>query len=290
MGRNGQIGTRRADFLRGAAAAGSGLALAGLGVEGAQAAGKKDVTQEARRILGVLLVLERLTTTLYYGGLTSYFVMRSADLAGPGGNPHNPGLPPGGNPQQVRFLQAALDAEAKHAAALERVGAASPYARFYFPYDTLQRLGSPASRASFLGVVDMLETVCVGAYGAAAIAFIRLGRPDLAETSARIMGVESEHRTLGRVIGRITPANDHTLETAPFGAVDEAMREIAPFLTGRDYLFANGASAATRIATMPASGEVARVVGAHGTRLVPSFALPLAPKRGRRRAPIKGGH
>jgi len=281
MGRRDQIGARRADFLRGAAAAGSGLALAamgGLGVERAQAAGKKDVTQEARRILGALLALERLTTALYYGGLTSYFVMRSADLAGPSGNPHNPGLPPGGNPQQVRFLQAALDAEAKHAAALERVGAVSPYGRFYVPRDTFLHLGSSASRASFLGVVDLLETICVGAYGAAAVAFIRLGRPDLAETSARIMGVESEHRTLGRVIGHISPANDHTLETAPFSEVDEAMREIAPFLTGRGYLFASGA---TQTMVVPSRAEVARMVGAHGTRLVPSFALII--KKGGRR-------
>ncbi len=267
---------RRADVLRGAAVAGAGVALAGLGVRRVHAAGKKNVTQEARHILGALLVLERLTTALYYGGLTSYPVMRAAALAGPSGNPQNPGLPPGGNPQQVRFLQAALDADAKHAAALEAAGASSPHARFYFPRDTFQGLGSAAHRASFLGVIDMLETVCVGAYATAAVAFIQLGRPDLAETAAQIMGVESEHRTLGRVIGHITPANNHTLETAPFSEVDEAMREIAPFLTGRNYLFASGA---TRIMAAPSRDEVARIVGAHGTRLVPLFALPM-----------KGGH
>ena len=276
MGRIDRGAARRADVLRGAAVAGSVAALAGLGVGRAQAAGKQDVTQEARHILGALLVLERLTTALYYGGLTSYPVMRGADLAGPSGNPHNPGLPPGGNPQQVRFLQAALDADAKHAAALERAGASSPHARFYFPRDTFQRLGSSAHHASFLGVIDILETVCVGAYATAAVAFIQLGRPDLAETAAQIMGVESEHRTLGRVIDHITPANNHTLETAPFSEVDEAMRAIAPFLTSRDYVFASGA---TRTMTAPSRDEVARLVGAHGTRLVPSFALTM-----------KGGH
>ncbi len=276
MGRTGKTGARRADFLRGTAIVGTGLALAGMDGERAHAARKKDVVQEARGILATLLVLERLTTTLYYKGLTTPGVMRNSSLAGPSGNPNNPGLPPAGNPQQVRYLQAALDAEVKHSAALERVGAASPYTHFYFPVETFQRLGSLSNHASFLGVIDMLETICVGAYGAAAVAFIQLGRPDLAETAAQIMGVESEHRTLARVVGNITPANNHTLETAPFSVVDEATRKITPFLTGKHYLFASRALPA--VAT-PSRGEVARVVGAHGTHLVPSFALNL-----------KGGH
>ena len=272
-----KTGVRRADFLRGTAAVGAGLALASVGVDGAHAVGQKNVAHETFGILDTLLVLERLMTTLYYGGLTAHDILRSSDLAGPSGDPHNPGLPPGGNPQQVRYLQAALDAEAKHVAALERAGATAPDTRFYFPVETFEHLGSPLRHASFLGVMDILETICVGAYAAAAVAFIRVGRPDLAKTAARIMGVESEHRTLGRVIGRITPANSQTLETAPYAAVAEALSEIGPFLTGRRYLFAVGA---TRTLAVPSSDAVARVVGAHGTRLVPAFAL--TPKGGRR--------
>ncbi len=272
MGYTDRTRTRRADFLRGTAALGAGLALADGGIEPVQAAGteKGDVAREAEGILATLLVLERLMTTLYYGCLTARALMRSSALAGPSGDPHNPGLPPGGNPQQVRYLQAALDAEAKHAAALVGAGATSLRVRFSFPVETFQHLGSPLRRASFLGVVDLLETVCVGAYAAAAVEFIRLGRPDLAGTAARIMGVESEHRTLSRVIGRITPANSHTLETAPFAAVADAMREITPFLTGRNYLFATGA---TLMLPLPSAVAVARVVAGHGTRLVPTFAL-----------------
>lgn len=276
MGRINQTRTPRADFLRGTAAVGTGLALAGRGVESAQAAGKKGVGQEARHILDTLLVLERLTLTLYYGGLTAPGIIGSSALAGPSRDAHNPGLPPGGNPQQVRYLQAALDAEAKHGAALERAGAVSPSTRFFFPHETFERLGSSLQPASFLGVVDLLETVCVGAYAAAAVTFIAAGRPDLAATAAQIMGVESEHRTLGRVIGHITPANNHTLETAPYSVVDEALGEIAPFLTGRRYLFATGP---TRTLTAPTPRAVGRLVGTHGTRLVPTFALT-----------AKGGH
>ncbi len=276
MGRISQTGAPRADFLRGTAAVGTGLALASLGVESAQAVGGQDVGQETLHILDTLLALERLTLTLYYGGLTAADVIGSSALAGPSRDPHNPGLPPGGNPQQVRYLQAALDAEAKHGAALVDAGAVSPSTRFFFPSETFARLGSSLDRASFLGVVDLLETICVGAYAAAAIAFITVGRPDLAATSAQIMGVESEHRTLGRVIGHITPANNHTLETAPFSVVDEALSEITPFLTGRRYLFATGS---TRTMTAPTPRAVARLVGTHGTRRFPTFALT-----------AKGGH
>lgn len=274
MGHTDRTGTRRADFLRGTAALGAGLALVGRGVEPVQAAGKgqrnADVARAAEGILATLLGLERLMTTLYYGGLTARAIMRASALAGPSGDPRNPGLPPGGHPQQVRYLQAALDAEAKHAAALVGAGAVSPHARFLFPVETFGCLGSPLHRASFLGVVDILETVCVGAYAAAVVEFIHLGRPDLAATAARIMGVESEHRTLGRVIAGLAPANSHTLETAPFAAVADATREITPFLTGSGYLFATGA---TRTLPLPSAAAVARVVAGHGTRLVPTFAL-----------------
>src|SRR4051794_31099992 len=95
-------------------------------------------TTAVRSSLAHALVCERLAITLYYTALTTPAVMRDPRLAGRSGTPHDPGLPPGGNPANVRILQAALDAEVKHAAALAQAGAASPITHFYFPADTFQ--------------------------------------------------------------------------------------------------------------------------------------------------------
>ncbi len=228
------------------------------------------LTAELREAVDTLLLMERLMITLYYTGLTSPSVMRDNRLSGPSGDPINPGLPPGGNPAQVRYLQAALDAEVKHAAILFEMGATSSMRSFYFPPSIFTLLGSTMNRASFLGTLDMLETVCVGAYIAAATQFIHGGRPDLAATAAAIMGVESEHRTLGRVIANITPANSRTLETAPYAVVAEVVDAIQPFVDGTRFLFASGAP---RPVAVPTAAQTARVIGRHGTRLVHTFKV-----------------
>jgi len=224
--------------------------------------------QEYREAIDTLLLLERLAASLYYTALTSPAVMHNPALGGPSANPNNPGLPPGGNPAQVRYLQAALDAEVKHADLLTGLGARSTVERFYFPAVMFTRLGSPLDRASFLGALDMLETVCVGAYAAAAVSFARLGRLDLAGMAAEIMGVESEHRTLGRVIGAVLPANNHTLETAPFDAVTQAADAVRPFVTGQRFLFAAGP---VRAIAVPSRSQTAWAIGKHGTRLVRKY-------------------
>src|SRR2546423_3449296 len=99
-------------------------------------------TTAVRSSLALALVYERLAITLYYTALTTPAVMRDPRLAGRSGDPHDPGLPPGGNPANVRIVQAALDAEVKHAAALAQAGAASPIKHFYFAAATFQQLGS----------------------------------------------------------------------------------------------------------------------------------------------------
>ncbi len=230
--------------------------------------GSATAVQDYREAVDTLLLLERLAASLYYTALTSPAVMHDRALGGPSANPNNPGLPPGGNPAQVRYLQAALDAEVKHADLLVKLGARSTVHGFYFPSVLFTRLGSPLDRASFLGALDMLETVCVGAYAAAAVSFARLGRLDLAAMSAEIMGVESEHRTLGRVIGAVLPANNHTLETAPFDAVMQAADAVRPFVTGQRFLFADGP---VRAIAVPSRSQTAWAIGAHGTRLVRKY-------------------
>src|ERR671932_2859782 len=137
-------------------------------------------TTSVRSSLAYALVYERLAITLYYTALTTPAVMRDRRLAGVSGDPHNPGLPPGGNPANVRILQAALDAEVKHAAALAQAGAASPITRFYFPAATFQQLGRPQDARTFLGVTHTVEAACVGLYLALLPQLWRAGQHDLA--------------------------------------------------------------------------------------------------------------
>src|SRR5207248_6814793 len=132
---------------------------------------------------------ERLAITLYYTGLTTPAVMRDRRLAGRSGDPRDPGLPPGGNPANVRIVQAALDAEVKHAAALAQAGAASPITHFYFPAATFRQLGSVQDASSFLGVTHAVETACVGLYLAVLTQLWRVGQHDLAQFVVQVVGV-----------------------------------------------------------------------------------------------------
>src|ERR687888_860541 len=137
-------------------------------------------TTTVRSSLAYALVYERLAITLYYTALTTPAVMRDPWLAGVSGDPHDPGLPPGGNPANVRILQAALDAEVKHAAVLAQAGAASPITHFYFPASTFHQLGSVQDARTFLGVVYASEAACVGLYLVLLNQLWHLGRRDLA--------------------------------------------------------------------------------------------------------------
>src|SRR5919202_3449763 len=172
----------RAAFMASALAAGTGRHVAG--TQGpADAAVARNATalctDTIQSILTTALAAERIAATLYYTALTTPAVMRNRALAGRSGNPKDPGLPPGGHPQHVRFLQAALDAELKHAALLAAAGARSPNTHFYFPPTTFQRLGTSVDPGSFLGIVEILETAMSGLYVAAAEHFLQLHRHDL---------------------------------------------------------------------------------------------------------------
>jgi len=220
-----------------------------------------------RGILGTLLSAEQLMTTFYYAALTTPAILHDARLCGAkSADPNSPGLPPGGNPTQVRYLQAALDAEAKHATALRHAGAVAAADRFYFPANAFHMLGSPSYRSTFLGVLDTLETVCVGAYLVAAMRFQRLGRPDLTMVAARVMGVESEHRMLGRAIGGVLPANNLTLARAPFRTVDDVNAALRPYLSGKGFHVR-----VTGAVRMPTEAHIKIVVGNYGTRVVRRF-------------------
>ena len=257
----------RGTFIRGAAAASIGAVLAGASAKvalDASAAGTRADTVPS--ILATLLMTERLATIFYYTALTSPAVMRDSTLCGSSATPANPGLPPGGNPSHVRYLQAALDAESKHAALLAVAGATSPHKRFYFPRATFTQMGTSTDPQTFLGVLDQLETASVGAYIAAVSALASLRHVDLAGLSAGIAGVEAEHRMLGRLLAGITPANNLTLEREPFARVSDAASALQPFLTGKG--FAQGAVGPL---ALPTTAQTAQLVGKYGTLVVRRF-------------------
>lgn len=235
-----------------------------------QASAREDTSQRAngdtlQDMLGAALVLEKLLAAVYYAGLTTPAVVRTRPLAGRSSDPNDPGLPPNGHPQQVRYLQAALDAEMKHAAFLVAAGARGDTRRLYVPAGSLARLGTSTELDSFLGLLNHLETMAVGLYIAAMAQFLRLGRSDLALLAAQIAGIESEHRMLGRAIAGLRPANNLTLAPAPFDTVAEAARGIQPFVTG------HGVSHPVRAIAVPTAIQAARVSGKYTTRLVRTF-------------------
>jgi hypothetical protein len=177
-------------------------------------------------------------------------------------------LPPNGNPHHVRYLQAALDAEAKHAAQWLKAGATARQAHFYFPAGTFTRLGTSVSPNSFLGLLERLESLMVSLYTTASAQFLHLRRPDLALQAAQIMGVEAEHRSLGRIVASVLPPNNLTLESPPMACVADAEAVLRPFLTGRRYLFASDTAHAT---TLPSQAHISRVVGKYATRRLSRF-------------------
>src|SRR5919202_3037969 len=257
----------RGTFLRGAVAAGVSTALAGASVTLAPDASAAETCPDTvPNILATLLLTERLATTFYYTALTSPGVMGDSRLGGSSTDALDPGLPPDGNPPHVRCLQAALDAESKHAAMLAQAGATSPHTQFYFPRATFTQLGTSTDAQTFLGVLDHLETVAVGAYIAAAHALASPRHVELASLTARIAGVEAEHRMLGRLLAGLKPANNLTLEREPFACVGDAVPMLQPFLTGRG--FAQGAVGPL---ALPTSAQTTHLVGKYGTLLVRRF-------------------
>lgn len=254
--------TRRGLLLAGAAALGASAMYETMDADAARA-GKRDTIQT---VLDTALAAERVATTFYYTMLTTPAVVGDQRLAGRSADPNNPGLPPGGDPGNVRNMQAALDAEAKHAAALIGAGASAATGHYYFPATTFDALGDSMSPGMCLGVLEALETLQVGLYVTAADTFLRLRRPDLAGVIAQILGVEAEHRLLGRAIAGVDPINNLTLQRAPYSSIDAAASALRPYLTGHGF-----AGPAGPPLPLPSATQVARVVGKYGTHIVKQF-------------------
>jgi hypothetical protein len=214
-----------------------------------EAAQAKDTVKE---IFTAALIAEDLATTFYYNGLVGA-VIQDPNLAGPGGTATN--VSSAGNAGNVNYLQAALTEEIDHANLFRSLlgisgPSADPAQTFYFPAGSFETLGA------FTGLLNALENAFIGAYLNAIQEFATKSanaREDgwrdwdggrytseqldhFAKVSATIMGIESEHRVLGRVISNSNPANNLAYEqtdglNAVYNGSSSAVAALTPFLT-----------------------------------------------------------
>ena len=208
----------------------------------------------AQQIFTAALIAEDLATTFYYNVLTGPVIMDPA-LAGTGGTATTTAAD--GNDGNVQYLRAALAEEITHANLLRAliggtVASHDPVQTFYLP------AGAFTTLSTFLAVLDALESAFIGAYLNATLEFAQMaadsvnpparqqldstGKPYtsgqleyFAEVAASIMGVESEHRVLGRVIGNENPANNLNYEqtdglTSVYNGATSAVAALTPFL------------------------------------------------------------
>jgi hypothetical protein len=207
----------------------------------------------AQEIFTAALIAEDLATTFYYNGLIGPVIM-DPNLAGPGGSATN--VTAAGNFGNVDYFRAALTEEITHANLLRSlIGKTSsttdPVQTFYLPTGTFDTL------TEFLAVLNALESAFIGAYLNATLEFAQMasdakgfGHPQrdatgkpyttreleyFAQVAASIMGVEAEHRVLGRVVGNSNPANNLNYEqtdglTSVYNGKHSAVVALTPFL------------------------------------------------------------
>ncbi len=232
----------------------------------------------ANQILTAAVIAEDLATVFYYNGLVGAVVQDPA-LAGPGGtatapNGSNSNIP------NLTYLRAAMGQEISHANLLRTVGkvssgaSADPYQTFYFPTGTFNTL------AAFTATLDALENAFIGAYinairelgllaSRAAVKNYPVGAfgaPNysaaqlsyVAAVASSILGIECEHRVLGRVINNVAQANNVNFEqtdglTSVYNGSKSAVAALMPFLspnTGPSYTLGAAISAAGTVGLM----------------------------------------
>ena len=205
-------------------------------------------------IFTAALIAEDLASTFYYNALVGPVIM-DPNLAGPGGSATD--VTPGGQADNVAYFRAALSQEITHANLLRSlIGGTTPghdpIKTFYYPATAFETL------TSFTTVLDALESAFIGAYLTATIEFAQMAadtksgvatykdfKGDLytshdleyfAQVAASIMGVECEHRVLGRDVSGSTPANNRNYETTDgltsvFNGSGSAVVALTPFLS-----------------------------------------------------------
>lgn len=180
----------------------------------------------AQQIFTVGLIADDLSTVFYFNGLTQPGVIQSPDMAGAGGSALNVLT---GNADRVGYFRAALSEEIHHANLFrELTGRSSPsmdpVQQFFFPSTTF------GSFDAFIQVLLALEETAVAITLTAVGEFAEMaadakahvrdqmdhkGQPFtstqlelFAKVAASLVGVESEHRALGRDAAEIIPANN----------------------------------------------------------------------------------
>ncbi|MGH9485449.1 MAG: ferritin-like domain-containing protein, partial [Terriglobales bacterium] len=215
----------------------AGMALAGCGgtallpaIVNAEIIPKKDEASKdtPQQIFTAALIAEDLATAFYYNGLIGG-VIQDPNLAGVGGTATN--VSATGNVPNVGYLRGALSEEITHANLLRSLiggtaAANDPVQTFYFPVGSFDMLGP------FLTLLDALESAFIGAYLTATQEFAQMAADTksgaatqvdqngkaytsvqleyFAKVAASILGIESEHRALGRAINpspKAIPAN-----------------------------------------------------------------------------------
>jgi hypothetical protein len=174
----------RKGFLKGAAVAGAGAAGMGVLAPAAAFAKKKKggVTHADLEILKAAQIAEALAVTTYTNIISTspFFKNIPADDQG--------------------YLKAALQEEMSHYLLEESVTKKpTPFTSFYYPPNMF------SDTQTTLDILVTLEDAFIAAY---LVGVRHFSTADLRVTAARIMGIESDHRTLARVIGGdVTPEN-----------------------------------------------------------------------------------
>lgn len=249
----------RRNFFRKAGIFGLSAAASAFALKGTPAQAQNNAYQTedtVTELITAFLIAEDLATTFYYNGLVGGVIQDPA-LAGPGGTATK--VSAGGQQDNVNYLQAAFGQELEHAnllrGLLKGAGAKAsddPYTTFYFPAGTFDTL------TPFLSILNALEDAFIGAYivlvqelcyKAAAAAAGTLTGID-AQYSAKeyqyfalvagaILGVEAEHRVLGRDIGNMNPADNYNYEQTDglksiYNGPNSAVVALSPFLAPSD--------------------------------------------------------
>ncbi len=144
-----------------------------------------------------------------------------------------------------RYLTAARQEEMSHyQLEVSATGKASPYTTFYYPPNMF------TDAQTTLNVLVTLEDAFIAAY---LVGVRNFSSPALRVTAARIMGIESDHRTLARVVGpgvaasdggpiesitglagvpeSVDPPNNNAYErTACWSHISQAVKALTPFV------------------------------------------------------------
>jgi Ferritin-like domain len=167
--------TTRKSFLKGAAVAGAGATSLGALAPAAAFASKGGLTHSDLKILGAAQIAEALAVTTYTNIINTSPFFKNI--------PHD----------DQNYLMGARQEEMSHYLLEESLTKKpSPFTTFYYPAKMFE------DAQTTLDILVTLEDAFIAAY---LVGVRKFSTPNLRVTAARIMGIESDHRTLARVIG-----------------------------------------------------------------------------------------